>query len=189
MIEARGLTKRYGDKVAVDDLSFTVQPGIVTGLPRTQRRRQVDDDADDPRPRPADRRARRSVNGRRYGDRRRRRCARSARCSTPRDVHGGRTARAHLRALAQTNGLAGSAGRRGARADRHDRRWPASAIKGFSLGMSPAARHRRRAARRPGRADVRRAGQRPRPRGHPLDPQLHAVPRRRRAARSSSRAT
>jgi ABC-2 type transport system ATP-binding protein len=32
MIEARGLTKRYGDKLAVDDLSFTVQPGRVTGF-------------------------------------------------------------------------------------------------------------------------------------------------------------
>jgi ABC-2 type transport system ATP-binding protein len=32
MIEARGLTKRYGDKVAVDDLTFTVQPGLVTGF-------------------------------------------------------------------------------------------------------------------------------------------------------------
>ena len=32
MIEAHGLTKRYGDKVAVDDLSFTVQPGRVTGF-------------------------------------------------------------------------------------------------------------------------------------------------------------
>ncbi len=32
MIEARGLTKRFGDKVAVDDLSFTVRPGIVTGF-------------------------------------------------------------------------------------------------------------------------------------------------------------
>jgi ABC-2 type transport system ATP-binding protein len=32
MIEARGLTKRYGDKVAVDDLSFTVRPGTVTGF-------------------------------------------------------------------------------------------------------------------------------------------------------------
>ncbi|MCU1624704.1 MAG: transporter ATP-binding protein, partial [Frankiales bacterium] len=32
MIEARGLTKRYGDKVAVDDLTFTVQPGMVTGF-------------------------------------------------------------------------------------------------------------------------------------------------------------
>jgi ABC-2 type transport system ATP-binding protein len=32
MIEARNLTKSYGSKVAVDDLSFTVQPGIVTGF-------------------------------------------------------------------------------------------------------------------------------------------------------------
>jgi ABC-2 type transport system ATP-binding protein len=32
MIEARGLTKRYGDKVAVDDLSFTVEPGKITGF-------------------------------------------------------------------------------------------------------------------------------------------------------------
>ncbi len=32
MIEARGLTKDYGEKRAVDGLSFTVQPGIVTGF-------------------------------------------------------------------------------------------------------------------------------------------------------------
>ncbi|GAA1823010.1 ATP-binding cassette domain-containing protein [Agromyces salentinus] len=32
MIEARGLTKRYGDRVAVDDISFTVRPGAVTGF-------------------------------------------------------------------------------------------------------------------------------------------------------------
>ena len=32
MIEARGLTKRYGDKLAVDGLTFTVQPGMVTGF-------------------------------------------------------------------------------------------------------------------------------------------------------------
>jgi ABC-2 type transport system ATP-binding protein len=32
LIEARNLTKRYGDKVAVDDLSFTVEPGVVTGF-------------------------------------------------------------------------------------------------------------------------------------------------------------
>jgi ABC-2 type transport system ATP-binding protein len=32
MIEVQGLTKRYGDKLAVDDLSFTVQPGRVTGF-------------------------------------------------------------------------------------------------------------------------------------------------------------
>ncbi len=32
MIEVRGLTKRYGDVVAVDDLSFDVPPGVVTGF-------------------------------------------------------------------------------------------------------------------------------------------------------------
>jgi ABC-2 type transport system ATP-binding protein len=32
MIEAIGLTKRYGDKLAVDDVSFTVRPGMVTGF-------------------------------------------------------------------------------------------------------------------------------------------------------------
>ena len=32
MIEARDLYKRYGDKVAVDHLSFTVEPGAVTGF-------------------------------------------------------------------------------------------------------------------------------------------------------------
>jgi len=32
MIEARSLTKRYGDTVAVDDLSFTVEPGRITGF-------------------------------------------------------------------------------------------------------------------------------------------------------------
>lgn len=32
MIEARGLTKKYGDKTAVDDVSFTIRPGIVTGF-------------------------------------------------------------------------------------------------------------------------------------------------------------
>ncbi len=32
MIEAQGLTKRYGGKTAVDDLSFVVRPGVVTGF-------------------------------------------------------------------------------------------------------------------------------------------------------------
>ncbi len=32
MIEVRDLTKRYGDKLAVDHLSFTVEPGRVTGF-------------------------------------------------------------------------------------------------------------------------------------------------------------
>ncbi len=32
MIEVRGVTKRYGEKVAVEDLTFTVEPGVVTGF-------------------------------------------------------------------------------------------------------------------------------------------------------------
>ncbi|MBY8883614.1 ABC transporter ATP-binding protein [Streptomyces sp. PTM05] len=32
MIEATALTKRYGPKTAVEDLSFTVRPGVVTGF-------------------------------------------------------------------------------------------------------------------------------------------------------------
>ncbi|WP_282794195.1 ABC transporter ATP-binding protein [Streptomyces sp. CC224B] len=32
MIELEGLTKRYGEKVAVDHLTFTVRPGVVTGF-------------------------------------------------------------------------------------------------------------------------------------------------------------
>ncbi|MCZ2857458.1 ABC transporter ATP-binding protein [Blastococcus sp. VKM Ac-2987] len=32
MIEARALTKTYGSKTAVDDVTFTVQPGTVTGF-------------------------------------------------------------------------------------------------------------------------------------------------------------
>ncbi|ROS23002.1 ABC transporter ATP-binding protein [Cellulomonas sp. PhB150] len=32
MIEAQGLTKRYGEKTAVNGISFTVQPGKVTGF-------------------------------------------------------------------------------------------------------------------------------------------------------------
>ncbi len=32
MIEVEHLTKRYGDRLAVDDLSFQVKPGIVTGF-------------------------------------------------------------------------------------------------------------------------------------------------------------
>jgi ABC-2 type transport system ATP-binding protein len=133
MIEARGLTKRYGDKIAVDDLSFTVRPGIVTGFlgpngagKSTTMRMILGLD------RPT--RGQALVNGRPY-----------AAAKAPlrelgalldaKAVHGGRTARAHLVALAQSNGLptgrvdevlemtgmADVAGKR---------------IKGFSLGMS-----------------------------------------------------
>ncbi|WP_433433795.1 ATP-binding cassette domain-containing protein [Nonomuraea sp. CA-141351] len=32
MIQLNGLTKRHGDVLAVDDLTFTVRPGLVTGF-------------------------------------------------------------------------------------------------------------------------------------------------------------
>src|SRR5215211_917467 len=32
LVQAQGLTKRYGGRAAVDDLSFTVRPGRVTGF-------------------------------------------------------------------------------------------------------------------------------------------------------------
>ncbi|SEG94228.1 ABC-2 type transport system ATP-binding protein [Nonomuraea solani] len=32
MIQLTGLTKRYGERLAVDDLTFTVRPGLVTGF-------------------------------------------------------------------------------------------------------------------------------------------------------------
>jgi len=32
MIEAHGLVKRYGSTIAVNDLSFSVRPGLVTGF-------------------------------------------------------------------------------------------------------------------------------------------------------------
>jgi ABC-type transporter Mla maintaining outer membrane lipid asymmetry ATPase subunit MlaF len=32
VIEVRRLTKRYGDNLAVDDLTFDVAPGVVTGF-------------------------------------------------------------------------------------------------------------------------------------------------------------
>ncbi len=32
MIEVDGVSKRYGDKLALDDVSFTVRPGVVTGF-------------------------------------------------------------------------------------------------------------------------------------------------------------
>ena len=32
MIEARNLVKRYGSTMAVNDLSFSIRPGMVTGF-------------------------------------------------------------------------------------------------------------------------------------------------------------
>jgi ABC-2 type transport system ATP-binding protein len=103
VIEARGLTKRYGVKTAVDGLTFTVRPGVVTGFlgpngagKSTTMRMVLGLD------RPTEGSA--TVNGRSYAD-----------LAAPlhevgalleaRAVHTSRSAVNHLRALAATHGI------------------------------------------------------------------------------------
>ncbi len=103
MIEATGLTKRYGAKTAVDDLSFVVRPGVVTGFlgpngagKSTTMRLLLGLD----RPTAGGS----TINGKRYAD-----------LPAPlrevgavleaRAVHTGRSARNHLLALAATHGI------------------------------------------------------------------------------------
>ncbi|MDA8288217.1 MAG: ATP-binding cassette domain-containing protein [Actinomycetota bacterium] len=101
MIEARELTKRYGAKVAVDQLSFDVRPGVVTGFlgpngsgKSTTMRMIMGLDAPNA--------GSVSVNGQRYHD-----LAWPLRevgaLLEARAIHPGRSARAHLRMLAETN--------------------------------------------------------------------------------------
>jgi ABC-2 type transport system ATP-binding protein len=103
MIEVENLSKRYGDKLAVDGLSFVVQPGMVTGFlgpngaGKSTTMRMIAG-LDEPTTGTV------LVNGARY------------RASTApmaelgilleaKAVHTGRSARNHLLALAQTNGI------------------------------------------------------------------------------------
>ena len=103
MIEAHGLTKRYGQITAVDQLSFDVRPGVVTGFlgpngsgKSTTMRLILELDA----PSSGDV----TVNGKHYRDH-----------AAPlhevgalleaRSVHTGRSAYNHLLALAQTHGI------------------------------------------------------------------------------------
>ena len=104
MIEARGLVKRYGATAAVNDLSFTIRPGLVTGFlgpngaGKTTTMRLILG-LDYPSAGTV------TVNGKPY-----------AQLPDPMHqvgalldagaVHGGRTARNHLLCLAQTNGIA-----------------------------------------------------------------------------------
>jgi len=103
MIEARHLVKRYGSTVAVNDLSFFIRPGLVTGFlgpngagKTTTMRMILGLDA------PTQGSV--TVGGRSYRD-----------LPTPmrevgalldaKALHGGRRARDHLRCLAQSNGI------------------------------------------------------------------------------------
>ncbi|WP_350351563.1 ATP-binding cassette domain-containing protein [Microbacterium sp. A8/3-1] len=106
MITAEGLTKRFGDKTAVDDVSFTIHPGSVTGFlgpngagKSTTMRMIVGLD------RPTSGRA--AVSGREYRQLR----APLTEVGVLLDakaVHTGRTARNHLRAMAATHGIPAS---------------------------------------------------------------------------------
>jgi ABC-2 type transport system ATP-binding protein len=133
MIEARGLTKRYGTVTAVEDLTFTVPAGQVTGFlgpngagKSTTLRLILGLDAPDS--------GTVTVGGRPYASYRRPLFQAGALLEA-KAFHGGRTARSHLLCLADSNGiprarveevlrltgLAGAARRRAG---------------GFSLGMS-----------------------------------------------------
>ena len=104
MIETHGLTKRYGSTTAVDHMSFTVQPGRVTGFlgpngagKSTTMRMIVGLD------RPTGGKV--TVNGRRYSEHRAPLHEVGALLDA-KAVHTGRTARNHLRAMAATHGIA-----------------------------------------------------------------------------------
>ena len=106
MIDVDGLVKRYGAKTAVNNLSFTVKPGIVTGFlgpngsgKSTTMRLILGLDA------PSSGRA--IVNGRRYADHRAP-LAEVGALLEARSVHTGRSAYNHLLALAQTHGIGSS---------------------------------------------------------------------------------
>jgi ABC-2 type transport system ATP-binding protein len=103
MIEAHDLTKRYGDKLAVDHLSFTVEPGTVTGFlgpngagKSTTMRLVLG--LDQPTAGTA------TINGRRYRDLPQPLRTVGALLEA-RSVHTGRSAYNHLLFLAQTQGL------------------------------------------------------------------------------------
>ena len=103
MIEASGLTKRYGDKVAVRDLTFTVRPGVVTGFlgpngsgKSTTMRLILGLDAPNS--------GHATVNGKRYRDHLAPLHEVGALLEA-RSVHTGRSAYNHLLALAQTHGI------------------------------------------------------------------------------------
>jgi ABC-2 type transport system ATP-binding protein len=103
MIEVENLSKRYGEKLAVDGLDFVVQPGIVTGFlgpngaGKSTTMRMIAG-LDEPTA------GRVRVNGRDY------RAASAPMAELgilleAKAVHTGRSARNHLLALAQTNGV------------------------------------------------------------------------------------
>jgi ABC-2 type transport system ATP-binding protein len=106
LIEVRGVTKRFGDKIAVNDLSFTVEPGRVTGFlgpngAGKSTTMRIILGLDRPQAGTA------TINGRAYAD-----LADPLRTVgallEAKAVHTGRSARNHLLFLAQSQGLPAS---------------------------------------------------------------------------------
>ena len=103
MIEAVNLTKQYGDKVAVDHISFTVEPGTVTGFlgpngaGKSTTMRMIMG-LDKPTTGSV------KVNGRPYRKLTAPLCEVGALLDA-KGLHGSRSARAHLRQLAVSNGI------------------------------------------------------------------------------------
>jgi ABC-2 type transport system ATP-binding protein len=103
MIEVEHVSKRYGEKLAVDDLTFTVRPGVVTGFlgpngagKSTTMRMILGLDA------PTTGRA--TVNGKAYRELRAPLHEIGAMLEA-RAIHTGRSAYHHLLAMAQTHGI------------------------------------------------------------------------------------
>ena len=106
MIEARGLTKRYGGTVAVDGLDFDVRPGCVTGFlgpngsgKSTTMRMIMGLDFPDA--------GQARIGGRRYRELRWP-LREAGALLEAKAFHPGRTARAHLAALAASNHIPAS---------------------------------------------------------------------------------
>ena len=179
MIHAQALTKTYGMKTVVDQLDFTVQPGIVTGFlgpngagKSTTMRMILGLD------RPSSGLV--TVNGKLYVD-----------LPAPlrevgalleaRSVHTGRSAYNHLLSLARTHGI--STARVQQVIDlvgltEVARKGPVHSRWAWASGWN-----RLRAAGRPRDADPRRTGERSGPRRDPVDPHAAPQPGRRRPHR------
>jgi ABC-2 type transport system ATP-binding protein len=106
MIEAHELTKRYGDKTAVDGISFTITPGSVTGFlgpngagKSTTMRMIMGLD------RPSSGTV--TVNGRPYAEHRSP-LSEAGALLDAKAVHPGRSARSHLRTMAATHNITAS---------------------------------------------------------------------------------
>ena len=183
MIEARGLTKRYRDTLAVDELSFQVRPGHVTGFlgpngaGKSTTMRMILG-LDQPTSGSV------SIDGHRYAEHERP-LRQIGALLEAKAVHPGRSAHHHLLALATDQRHPHTTGARSPRPGRPGLGRPAARRKVLPR-HGPTARDRGGAARRPRRPAARRAGERVGSRRHPLDPRAAPVAGRTRAAPFSS---